>query len=636
MSTLDLLPQFAPHTGSLLRAPAGLSSAFGESSALAAINTLAAQGKVLMSFWKPIVVLLPFWGWAWVVSTIYDKHAERFHLGRKAWNLAHLIVGLVAIAVFFMIPMTGEIAFWVSLLAMIFVLLADLITFPLVANRDERVPEDHRLRFDLSSFTEARAAKAAAKIAGKAELVMTGPTKQKLLVPNAETPEFDIRVLAESLYIKGREVRAAQVDVQPTGKPDGTYAVSYLVDGLRQPGPVMPAPQALSVMDVWKAAANLDLADRRKKLLADVAVEHGGPKKIVRVTSQGNQQGMRLSLLFDPAESVRRNLSEMGLLDPQIEALKRLAADGTGLVLTAALPDNGRTTTLYALTKLHDAYTSNVQTIELEIQDFMDGTKQNTFDPTGTDAEFSKLVRSILRRDPDVVAIAEVPDQATAQEIAKADHPRTRVYASLRAASALEALQMWNKAVNDPALAVKGLRGVIAQKLIRKLCINCRVPYQPSPDMLKQLGLPADKVKQLHKKGGQVLIKNKPELCPVCNGVGYMGQDALFEVFEINDPQRELIKNANWTEVRNEFRKSNLPTIQQAALKKAVDGFTSVEEIARISGEPPKPAPAGGAAAPAAPAAKSAPAPGATPKPTTNGATAKPAAKPATQPSAKK
>jgi type IV pilus assembly protein PilB len=374
----------------------------------------------------------------------------------------------------------------------------------------------------------------------------------------------------------------------------------------------------------------MDLADRRRKQWADVAVEHqGAPKKMVRITSQGNQQGMRLTLLFDPAEAVRRPIDHMGLLDNQIEALKRLAADGTGMVLTAGQPDGGRTTTLHALTRLHDAYTTNVQTIELEVQDALEGSKQNVFDPASTDADYSKLVRSILRRDPDVVAVADVPDQATAQELSKADHSRTRIYVSIRANSAMEALQGWVKAVGDPALAVKGLKGVVCQKLIRKLCINCRVPYQPTPEMLKQLGLPADKVKQLHKKGGQVLIKNKPEVCPVCNGVGYVGQDALFEVFELGDKERDLVKTGNWNDLRAEFRKSNLPTIQQAALRKAVDGYTSVEEIARISGEPGRPGGGGGAGAPPAGGGGAPPGGGAAPpapRPTPNGSAAQPVA----------
>jgi type II secretory ATPase GspE/PulE/Tfp pilus assembly ATPase PilB-like protein len=624
VSITDTLPSLAIDAAPLVPGALGGAWAHATGPGLAQLHTLAADAKVLMSFWKPILVLLPFWGWAWVVSAIYDKHADRFHLGRKAWNLAHLIMGLLAIAVFFLIPLEGAVAFWASLGAMILVLLVDLIAFPMVANRDERVPEAHRLRFDLSALQEARAAKQAAKVAGKAELALTGPTKQKLLVPNAETPEFETRLIMESLYIKGREMRATQVDVQPTGKPDQTYMATFLVDGLRQQGPVLAGPQAMQVMDMWKQAANLDLADRRKKLWGDVAVEHeGAPKKTVRVTSQGNQQGMRLTLLFDPAEAVRRPIDQMGLLDTQIEALKRLAADGTGLVLSAGQPVGGRTTTLYALTRLHDAYTTNVQTIELEIQDALEGSKQNTFDPASTDADYSKLVRSILRRDPDVVSVADVPDQATAQELAKADHARTRIYVSIRANSAMEALQGWVKAVGDPALAVRGLRGVVCQKLIRKLCINCRVPYQPSPDMLKQLGLPADKVKQLHKKGGQVLIKNKPEVCPVCNGVGYVGQDALFEVFEIGDRERDLIKDGNWNDLRSEFRKSNLPTIQQAALRKAVDGFTSVEEIARISGEPPRPGATGGGGNPPPGGGGGAPP---APRPTPNGSAARPVA----------
>ncbi|MCA9288590.1 MAG: Flp pilus assembly complex ATPase component TadA [Phycisphaerales bacterium] len=551
-----------------------------------AFGTLTlADALILMSFWKPILVLLPFVGWGWLISTIYDKHAHRFHLGRKQWNMVHLIAGLLAVVVFFAIPMKGEIAFWIALLAMMGVLLVDLIVFPMVANRDDRVPEAHRLRFDLSAMQEARAAKAAAKQAGKAELILTGPGKRKLEVPDTETPEFETRVLAESLYIKGREARASLVEVLPSGKPDGTYGVVYLVDGVRQAGDAFPGPQALSIMDVWKSAAGLDVADRRRKMLADVSVEYAGAKKTVRVLSQGTQGVMRLTLTFDPAESVRRAVDDLGLLDPQIEAVKRIAADGTGVVLASGQTRGGRTTTLYALTRLHDAYTSNVQTLELEIQDAIEGSKQNVFDPQNTEAEFSKTIRSILRRDPDVVAVAEVPDQQTAVEICKADHTRTRIYVSLRQSSALSTLQGWTKAVGDPDLATAGLRGVLAQRLIRRLCANCRVPYQPTPDMLKQLGLPADKVKQLFKKGGQVLIKNKPELCPVCNGGGYIGQEGLFEVYEITDAIRDMIRGGRWNDVKAEFRKSGLPSINQVALRKAVDGVTSVEEIARISQE---------------------------------------------------
>jgi type IV pilus assembly protein PilB len=260
---------------------------------------------------------------------------------------------------------------------------------------------------------------------------------------------------------------------------------------------------------------------------------------------------------------------------------------------------------------MHDAYTKNVQTLEIDVQDALEGIRQNKFDPQADGAEFSTIIRSILRRDPDVVGVAELPDANTAKEIARADQERTRTYVSIKADSSVEAIRTWMKAVGDSELGSKCLHGAVGQKLLRKLCVNCRVAYQPSPDMVKKLGLPPDRIKQLFKKGGQVLIKNKPEVCPVCGGVGYIGQEGVFEVFPIGQNERTLIKGGDWNGLKVEFRKRGLPTVQQTALRKAIDGTTSVEEVMRITGEggaapaPPKAppaAPSGGAPAPAGPA----------------------------------
>ncbi|MDI1290705.1 MAG: ATPase, T2SS/T4P/T4SS family, partial [bacterium] len=261
--------------------------------------------------------------------------------------------------------------------------------------------------------------------------------------------------------------------------------------------------------------------------------------------------------------------------------------------------------TMYSLVKMHDAYTKNVQTVELDVQDTMEGVRQNKWDPQADGPEFSTLVRSILRRDPDVVGIAELPDANTAKEIAKADYDRMRVYVSLPTENALKAVATWMKVVGEADVAVKNLKGVVAQRLVRKLCTNCRAPYQPSPDMLKKLGLPADKVKQLFKKGGQVLIKNKPEVCPLCNGVGYSGQEGVFEVFAFQPSELAAIAAGDFNTLKTELRKRGQPTIQQSAIKKAIDGVTSVEEVTRITAEAAPTATAAAAAPkPQAPASK--------------------------------
>ena len=254
-----------------------------------------------------------------------------------------------------------------------------------------------------------------------------------------------------------------------------------------------------------------------------------------------------------------------------------------------------------------------MQTVEVDIQDSLEGVRQNKFDPGQPDGpEYYALVRSILRRDPNVVAIAEIPDTATAKEIAKADPERTRIYASIPADNSLAAVMGYTNAVGDADAAAKTLRGVIAQKLMRKLCNNCKQAYQPTPDVLKKLGLPADKVKQLFKKGGQVLIKNKPETCPACKGSGYYGAEGVFEVFQFDDACRDRIRAKDFAGLKGELRKRQLPSMQQAALGRAIDGTTSVEEVVRITSdgkEPPAAAsPSPSAPSPSTPAAKPAPA----------------------------
>ncbi len=549
--------------------------------------TLAA-GYILVSPWKPVLLLLPFIPWAIVISRIFDKHAARFNLPREKYNTVHLVMATAAVLLAIAMPMKSELAFWMGWLLMVVVLVADVMIFTNIHNKDERVPEAHRINlFDTSKWTEARKAKELEKQAGKAELVIRSPDKTAVQVPVMGTPEFELRVQAEQFYSKAGQARASQVEMVPLNKDQ--YQARMLVDGMPVNGDTMAGADAMKVMDFWRAAAKLDLADRRKKQIGEVTVERADLKRKVRITSIGTQAGMRLQMLFDPDKAVVRELAETGMLQQQIEEVKKLVATKGGCVLLAAPPDGGRTTTFYAVMRNNDAYTQNIQTVEMDPQGSMEGVRQNKFDSTAEGPEYSTFVRSIIRRDPDVLGLAEMPDNNTAKEVAKADPERVRIYLSLGATSALQAIQGYVKAVGDADLAAKGLRGAIAQRLMRRLCKNCKVPYQPSPDMLKKLGLPADKVPQLFKKGGQVMVKDKPQTCSMCDGNGYFGQEGAFEVFVLEDADRAAIKAGDWNALKLSLRKRNLATIQQAALRKAIEGSTSVEEVLRVTAEPPPP-----------------------------------------------
>ncbi len=609
------------------------------------VPTLLAQvadpkaALVLVSWYKPIVLLILFLPWAWVVSKIYDKHAGQFFLPRRKWNLVHMGAAIGALLAVLLIGLAmpgSEAGFWIGLGVGLLLLAADLYAYVHVANRDDRVPERHHITW-ATFFTRQEKKKKVVK--GPVELKFTirgqddkGKYTKLIAAPQVETPEMEVRVTAEKMYAHALKSRASQIDFGPTGNPDGSYGAKLLVDGVYQPGEAMPAANASKIIDFYKTCAALDVADRRRKLQANCQFEDPMGKHTVRVTSVGGQGGLRLSLLLDPDIAVTRKLEDLGMLPMQLEEVKKIVDDGKGVVLVTAPRDNGRTTLLYSIIKRHDAYINNVQTVEIDPQAILEGVRPNKFDaqadtnlPAGSSGpEFATLVRSIMRRDPQIVAVAELPDAATAKEVSRADHERTRVYMSLNAPDPLVGVQSWAKFVGDQRAAGECLHGVIGGKLLRKLCTNCRVAYPPAPDMLKKLGIPEGKVQQLFKKGGQVLIKNKPEVCPVCAGSGYYGQEGVYEVCLFGKEERDLIVAGNISGLKAAMRKRNIPTIQQVAIRKAVDGITSVEEVMRITtgDTPAPPPPAGGPPPPGAngsggpkPPAPSAPAPDAAKKP---------------------
>ncbi len=561
---------------------------------------IIAGGLILVSPWKPLVMVVTLCGWAHIITNVYDKHAARFFLPRTKWNLAHMILGTLSIAAFTLMPVPGIAGFFAGWGAMIALLGGSLLSYMISVKNDERVPEDYKIKIGGKKIDpKDLEARKRAKGAGAVKLAIKGPDKADVPPPPANTPEMEVRAAAEGLYIAALAKRASQVDVVPVaGSKDGAYAPSFLIDSVRQPGDPMPGPAAFKVIDFWKSCAKLDVNDRRRKLTGDIAVSQGADGHKVRVSSIGVSGGMRLSLVFDVAEAVKRKPDDLGLLPDQMAELKVLIGltqktpDGDpypeetrkGVVLLAGTPDNGRTTTMMTILQMHDAYTSGVVTVEVEQQVNLEGIKHVVFDPTAEGADFGTTVRSQLRRDPDVLGVAEVPDANTMKEASRSDIDRTRIYLSMRFDSALAAVEAYLKGVGDNELASKGLRGAIGGKLIRRLCTNCRVGYPPTPDMLKKLGVSDPKqVPQLFKKGGQVLIKNKPEVCPVCAGIGYFGCEGVFEVYRFGAEEREMIAQGDLAALRAQLRKRNLMSLQQAALKKALTGLTSVEEVTRVT-----------------------------------------------------
>ena len=221
----------------------------------------------------------------------------------------------------------------------------------------------------------------------------------------------------------------------------GDVVLFDIVDGVPQAGNQMTPKEGVDLINFFKTATGLDVQDVRRKQQGDFAVERAGGRLAIRVTTSGAGGGLILRGQLDPEGQAKLSINEIGLLPDQRTELDAIIADGQGVVLLGAPPYSGRTTTLYSILRSHDAYTTNVQTVELEPIGMIEGVRHNKFDPLEDGAEYSTTVRSILRRDPDVLAVAELPDEATAIEVTRADQERTRTYIGMRAENALGALQ---------------------------------------------------------------------------------------------------------------------------------------------------------------------------------------------------
>lgn len=560
-----------------------------------------ASAFVLASWWKALIFVVLFATWGWFVSSIADKHAARFYLPREKWNLVYMVTALLAIAAIVLNPLTGVVAFLAVLPVVILLLAVPPFVYVQMANKDERVPEDHRLTLNVATWLEARKEAKQARKAERVRLTIVKPDGVTMEAPEEGTSDMIVRAAAEKLYIDGVAGRAHKIELMPAG--DKGYVVAHTVDGLRAVVGEPLAPQdAMRVIAFWQTASGLEPGERRRQV-GEPDISKSGDRHHLRVITSGGQQGLKLTMVVDPAKSVRRKIENLGLLPQQQELLQKLVDDGTGIVLLAAPKGMGRTTMMYTVLKMHDAYTSNIQTIELEQQDTLEGIRQNLWSPTGGGPDHATLLRSILRRDPSVVGVAEVVDEATALEATKGDLEHTRVYLSVPAENALQAVEMFRRAVHDNAQAAQALRGVMAGKLVRALAKSSREAYVPSPDMLKKLGLSPEKVKTLYRHRTHIEVNKKLVPCPESGGTGFVGQLGVFELFSIGQEEKAAIEQGDMNALAASFRKQGVPTIQQAAIIRAVEGETSVDEVIRVtvgsskskSSSSPKPAAAAGA-----------------------------------------
>jgi type IV pilus assembly protein PilB len=244
-----------------------------------------------------------------------------------------------------------------------------------------------------------------------------------------------------------------------------------------------------------------------------------------------------------------------------------------GIVLVTGPTGSGKTTTLYAaLSKINDVE-RKIITVEDPVEYQLRGVNQIQVN-SKSGLTFGAGLRAILRHDPDVVLVGEIRDKETAEIAVQASLTGHLVFSTLHTNDAPSAIARLLDLGLEPFLVTATLEGILAQRLVRKLCLNCKTEYTPSLEQLMELELRPEDVK------GRVFYYGKG--CEACNNTGYRGRSGLYETMLLDDEMKDLIvQHASTQVLRQEARKRGMRTLRQAGLMAIYDGLTSIEEVVR-------------------------------------------------------
>ena len=365
--------------------------------------------------------------------------------------------------------------------------------------------------------------------------------------------------------------RASDIHLVPF---EATLQLRYRVDGLLQEKPPPPKQLHAALVSRIKIMADMNIAERFMPQDGHIQINHRGVRVDIRVGTMPTIYGESLVLRLLEKSTKLLTALELGLDAERAARLSRLVEKPHGLFLTTGPTGSGKTTTLYAI--LQGIYKPELKilTIEDPVEYELPGVAQIPVRPN-RNFTFATGLRSILRQDPDVVMVGEIRDSETAEIAIRAALTGHQVFSTLHTNDSTGAVTRLIDMGVEPFLISSALEGVLAQRLVRRICPHCQQPSPVAPGLRDKLGaLGARRLEGPYYLG---------QGCEECRGTGYRGRVGIFELLAITSELRELIlqKRSN-AELKNTAQKI-MVTMHQDALKKAAAGVTSLEEILRVS-----------------------------------------------------
>lgn len=363
---------------------------------------------------------------------------------------------------------------------------------------------------------------------------------------------------------------ASDIHIEPKEK---YTKVRYRIDGILFDTMQAPAKMHPAVVSRLKIMANLDISERRLPQDGKIAVRMGGRGIDLRVSVLPTSHGEKVVIRILDSKSVMRGLDESGMEAKTLKEFRGQIAMPHGILLVTGPTGSGKSTTLYSALSEMESDEVNVSTVEDPVEYNLEFCNQvQVIEKIGL--TFAASLRSLLRQDPDIIMIGEIRDNETARISIQAALTGHLVLSTLHTNDAPSSISRLVNIGIEPYLIAASLNGILAQRLVRRICMHCKEPHKIIGNMRKHVEAAGINVKNIVHGAG----------CDECRGTGYAGRAGIFELMIINDVFRDIInKDSSVNSMRLAFRESKQPSLFDDGMEKIKQGITTVEEVLRVT-----------------------------------------------------
>ena len=407
------------------------------------------------------------------------------------------------------------------------------------------------------------------------------------------TDEAPIIRWVNSLMFNAVKERASDIHIEPGEKE---VQVRYRIDGVLYESRQAPRQFMPSIISRVKIMAGLNIAEKRLPQDGRIRRKIAGKDIDMRVATVPTvKAGERVTIRLLDRESVLHDLADIGFGDDHLRQIDELIHKPHGIMLVTGPTGSGKTTTLYACLAKINSPDLNILTIEDPVEYQLDGISQTAVNEK-IDLTFAAGLRSFLRHDPDVIMVGEIRDRETAEIAIQASLTGHLVLSTIHTNDAAGAINRLVDLGVQPFLVASSLMALLAQRLVRRLCKECREVYKPADEDLASIGIdPAafaqGKARRVHFKGDEawvppagMLFRAREGGCPVCLGAGYKGRTAIYELLPIDEKIRQLtIKNSDAQAVKAQGMRAGMRTLREDGAQKVLAGMTTAAEVLMIT-----------------------------------------------------